>query len=179
MIHNSVCVSVCVCLSVQPEISGMERHIATLLTPFWTAPPGELHKLLLKPIWCAVQEKKRLEVFRQLLAESRACTVMLPVTLGRMNLATTTKPLEHFRRVCVEGHALHITGTIVAIAFTWMGYRYSTVREDDYLIKGQPVCEWVTTSTYKFQVCSLICYLLEGGIYLRPWGILSWVALPF
>ena len=32
-------------------------------------------------------------------------------------LPTATKPLEYSRRVCIEEHALHITGTIVAIAF--------------------------------------------------------------
>ena len=46
------------------------------------------------------------------------CTLgYFPVTLGRMNLATTKKPLEHSRRVRMEGHALHIMGTIVANAF--------------------------------------------------------------
>ena len=187
----------CVRLTVPPEMSGTEGCIATLLTPSWRASPGELHKLLFKPIWNAVREKKRLESFRQLCAQSPACTVTLLVALRRMKLAhcnkvvrtfsksmglrtcrphwkifasyvpnpvharllfrlpwggwilpTTTKPLKHCLRVCVQRHALHITCTVVAIFFTWMGYtcRYFTLREVDYLIKHQPICERVTTS---------------------------------
>ena len=80
-----MCVSVC--LSVQPEISGMGSHIVMLLAPSQRALPGKVHKLLFEPIQRAVQEKKALEVCRQLHAESRTCAVTLPVTLGRMNLA--------------------------------------------------------------------------------------------
>ena len=66
---------------------------------------------ILKPILGSVREKKPLEV-----TASYAPHIYLSVTLGRMNVAYYKKPLEQFRRVSVEGHALHITGTIVAIA---------------------------------------------------------------
>ena len=108
-----VCRCVSVCVSVQPEISGMGGGIAMPLAPSWRALPGELHKLLFEPIRSVVREKKPLQIFCQLRAESHTCTVTFLVTLGRMNLATTTKRLEHSRRVCVEGHALHITGMVV------------------------------------------------------------------
>ena len=80
-----VCVSVCVSLLL--EISGTRCRIATLLTTSWKASPGQLHKLLFEHIRRAVREKKPLNFFRQLRAEFRAYTVILPVTLGKMNLA--------------------------------------------------------------------------------------------
>ena len=95
----SVCVSVCV--FVQPEISGMGGRIAMLLTPSWRVSPGELYKLLFKPIQHAVREKKPLEVFSQLRAESRARTVTFPVTLDRINLAHYNKAFGTFSKgVC-------------------------------------------------------------------------------
>ena len=63
-----------------------------------------------------VQEKKPLEAFHQLCPQSRARSVTLPVILGRMNFAQYKKAVGTFSRVRVEGHALYITGTIVAIA---------------------------------------------------------------
>ena len=65
--------------------------------------------LSLRQIACAV--------FRQLPAESSAHTVTLQVTLGRMSLAHYNKAVETFPRVRIERHALHITSTILAIAF--------------------------------------------------------------
>ena len=81
---------------VQPEIIGMGGRIATLLIPSWRASSGELYKLLFEPTQCAVWEKKALGPFRQLLAESRTCTITLPVTLGRMNLAHYKKAVGPF-----------------------------------------------------------------------------------
>ena len=73
--------------------------------------------------------------------------VTLLVTLGRMNPdPTTRKSLEHSRRVCIEGHALHITGTIVAPAVYLIGLYNFTVREVDYSTKDQPIRARVTTS---------------------------------
>ena len=60
--------------------------------------------------------EKAYEIFRHLCAKSRICTVTLPVNLGRINLAHYNKAIKHFRRVHVEGHTLHITGTTVPIA---------------------------------------------------------------
>ena len=97
-----------------------------------------------------VREKSLWKFFHQLRAESRACTVTFPVTLGWMNLATTAKPLEHSQRVCVEVHTIFTTGTIVAIAFYVNGYGHFTVREVDYSIKNQPIRERVTTSNFYF-----------------------------
>ena len=74
----------------------MGGRIATLLTPSGRASPGELYKLLFKPIQYVVLEKKPLEVFRQLCAESRARTVTFLVTLGRMNLAHQSKAFGTF-----------------------------------------------------------------------------------
>ena len=204
----SVCVCLCVCVSVQPEISRMGGHIITLLTPSWRPSPGELHKLLFKPIRRAVGEKKPLEVFHQLHAEFHARTITFPVTLGRMYLMyynkafgpfskatswktcrphhwsscpncfsslcdarferkslrkfspvtcstvtfrlpwagwiwpTTRKPLEHFRRVCVEGHILHLTGTVVAIAIYVNGLQllHST---RSWLVDKSPTRSWM------------------------------------
>ena len=88
----------CVCVSVQPEISRTGGRIAMLLTPSSRASPGELHKLLFKPIRRAVQEKKPLKFFCQLRTESHARTVTLPVTLGRMNLAHYKKGVGTFSK---------------------------------------------------------------------------------
>ena len=43
--------------------------------------------------------------------------VTLPVTLVRMNLAHHLNAIGTFSKVGVEGHTLHITGTIVDIVF--------------------------------------------------------------
>ena len=83
----SVCLCLCVCVSVWPDISGTGGRIATLFTPSWRALPGELHKLLFGPRQHTVWEKKPLEAFCQLRAQSCACTVTLAVTLGNKNLA--------------------------------------------------------------------------------------------
>ena len=136
-----VCPCVCVCVFVPPEISGRGGRIATLHIPSWTPSPGELHKLLFKRTRRAVREKKLLEVFRQLRPEFRAPIVTLLVTLARMNLATTTKRLEQSRRVWVEGNALHITGTIVAIAVYVYGLQilHST---RSWLLDKRPTRSW-------------------------------------
>ena len=105
------------CVFVPPEISRTGSRIATLLTPSCRALSGELHKLLFEPTQCAVQEKKPLEVFCQLRAQSRTHIVTLPVTLDRMNLAHYNKAVGTFSKGMVEGHALHITGMIVTIPF--------------------------------------------------------------
>ena len=76
-----------------------------------------MHKWLFEPIQLAVRERKASQVFHQLRAKSRARTVTFPVTLGRMNVAHYNKAFGTFRRVFVEGHALHITGTISCYCF--------------------------------------------------------------
>ena len=55
--------------------------------------------------------------FCQICTESSASTITLLVTLGRMNLVNYNKAIGYFLRVHIEGHTLHIMGTIVAIAF--------------------------------------------------------------
>ena len=106
---------VCVCLSVQPEISETGGHIAALLTTSWRALPGELHKLLFEPIRCVVRENKPLKFFASYSPNSRACTVKLQVTLGTMNLAHYLTSAGTFSKV----HAHYITGTIVASTDIW------------------------------------------------------------
>ena len=102
----------CVCASVSPEISGMGGCITTLFMPPWRALTDELHKLLFEPTQHVVWEKKASERFHQLLAQSRARPIALPVTLAGWILPSTRKPLEYFWMLLVKGHALHITGTI-------------------------------------------------------------------
>ena len=46
-------------------------------------------------------------------------------------MPTTRKPLEHSRRVCVEGHALHIMGDIVAIALLLLSRAIDILCEQD------------------------------------------------
>ena len=70
---RSVCV--CVCVSVHLEISGTERRVTTLLSPAEKDSPGELHKLLFKPIRCVVREEKSLELFGRLCVEGPARTL--------------------------------------------------------------------------------------------------------
>ena len=93
-----VCVCLCLCVCVRPEISRTGGCIATLLILSWRALPGELHKLLLEPTRHAVWKKKPLEAFRQLRIESHACTVILPITLGRKNLAHYQKAVGTFSK---------------------------------------------------------------------------------
>ena len=111
----------CVCLSVPPEISGTRGRITMLLTPSWRASPGELHKLLFEPTLCAFWEKS----FRNFFASYALNPVHAPLHF-RLPWAgwifpARRKPLEHSQGVCVEGHTLHIMGTIVAIAFYMNG----------------------------------------------------------
>ena len=63
---------------------------------------------------------------RQLGAEFHARRLHFWLPWAQSILPTTRKPLEHSQRVRIEGHGLHIMGTIVAIAFTCTGYRYFT-----------------------------------------------------
>ena len=109
------CVCLCVCLS-------------NLRYPEWeVVSPRHLHHLeelcLANCITCFSSlydtrlEKKAFGSFSPVTRQIPYTHGYFPVTLGRMNLATTRKPLEHSQRVCVEGHALHITGTIIAIDF--------------------------------------------------------------
>ena len=102
---------------VQTEISGMGGHIATLLTPSWRALPGELHKLLFESIQCLVWEKKPLEVFTGYVLNQVHARLIFLLPWARWFLPTTTKLLEHFQRVCIEGNTFHTMGRVGQTAF--------------------------------------------------------------
>ena len=70
-----------------------------------------------------------MEFFRQLHTQSHACTITLPVTLGSMNLAHYNKAFETFRRVSIEGHAVHVRGIVVAVAFYMSGLQVLQVQK--------------------------------------------------
>ena len=86
------CVSVCVCVSVQPEISGTGGRIATPITPSWRAFSGNLYKLLFEPIRRAVQEWKPLEIFRQVrqISEREVVSPRCLHHLEELRLASST-----------------------------------------------------------------------------------------
>ena len=111
-----VCVCLFVCVSVPPEISDTGGRITTLLTLSWRASPGELHKLLFKSIRHAVWEKSLWKFFASYVPNPAHAPLLFLLPWAGWMLSSTTKPLEHSWRVCIEGHALHIMGTIVAIA---------------------------------------------------------------
>ena len=111
-----MCVCLFVCVFVPTEASGTGVVSPRCLNRLEELRHGKLHELLFESTRRAVREKKPLEVFHQVRAKSHADTVTFPLTKSRMNLAHFNKPLKHSRRVIVEGHALNLTGIMVAIA---------------------------------------------------------------
>ena len=89
------------------------------------ASPNKLQKLLFKAIRCMVQEKKPLELFtgHALKAVRAHCTSSYPEQ-------GESCPLFEVRWNILEGYALkdtlHITSTIVAIAFSMNGLQIFT-----------------------------------------------------
>ena len=57
--------TLCVCVSVMSEISGMGVRSTTLLAPTWRDSPGELQNQLLELKRRLVQEKNPLKLFRK------------------------------------------------------------------------------------------------------------------
>ena len=106
----------CVCVFVPLETSKTGCCITTLLIQSLIASPNKLHKLLFKAIRCMVHKKKPLELFigNTLKAVHAHCTSSYPKQ-GESCL------LFEVRWNILEGYALkdtlHITSTIVAIAF--------------------------------------------------------------
>ena len=113
----------CVRVFVPLEISKTRCRITTLLTPSWIASPKKFHKLFFKPIKCMVREKKPLDSFAgYTLKAVRACYTSSYPEQGE------SCPLFEVRWNILEGYplkdTLHITHTIMAIAFTRMYYRF-------------------------------------------------------
>ena len=109
---------VCVCLSNlryrerQVVLPRCLHHIEELRLASCTNCFSSLYN-----VW--FERKSLWKVFASFAPNSRARTVTLRVTLGRMNLAQYLIFAYHFRRSHVEGQAQYITGTIVAIRDRW------------------------------------------------------------
>ena len=150
----SACLSVCVCVSVPLEIFGMGRRIATLLTLSLKSFASQVAQTA---FWAYTTRGSRENAFASF--SPVPCTpnpVHTPLHFrlpwAGWILPTTMKLLQHFGRVIVKGHALHITGIILAIAFTSMGYRYSMWTGYSYFANNEwkdlPVREWVRLVYY-------------------------------
>ena len=84
----------CVCLSIPREISGTERRITMLLLPAQRNSPGELHKLLFKPMRHVVWEEKSLELLGRLGVEGRARAVHARYTSSYHDQDESWPPLQ-------------------------------------------------------------------------------------
>ena len=125
----------CVCLSVC--LSHLRYLEQETISPRSLNHLGELHLVSCTKCFSSQHDtrfdRKRLcNFFASYSQNPMHALLQFSLPCAGWTLLTTTKLLEHFRRVCVEAHALHITGTIVATAFmsmvygysTWTGYRY-------------------------------------------------------